>query len=494
MTSEPGLPALPSTPDAGNRYLNVGGTPWIYDLEGRLLADGARTFGYDGDGLLCEENDAGQPASAGFLRDAMGRVLACKTDAGIDYLVYAGRILVARFGAAAPLEAVPGRYADEPLHLAQAGSDTWVIQDGLRTPRLLLRRGPGQVDVVLSHRPFGSIEGAPFAEIPFGFAGMLALPGSMLFHAARRSYRSDIGRFLQQDPVGFADGANRYVYAQNNPLALFDPLGLQSLNPSDLRIFEVLEKYAGELLKDVTHNKLTPSVAGMNKHLELQFATGHIPITELSDADSLRVAPEIHINDKGVIVGVDLTPDRAKKVGSARTVDIGIVKEGVPGGRDGIVGKKAEDVLDFAIDYKSTGKAGLDKRKELEVLLGGKPVVKLTGKVGELAQALTKRFAHLAAAKAVKQAAEKKAAKWGLKQIPKAIPILGAIFTYSTAEGSQGERIARAAAGEIGAGPFDLEALYDVAQAAGGVYLENAEWYKERGMDPPPMFPVGSFW
>lgn len=131
------------------------------------------------------------------------------------------------------------------------------------------------------------------------------------------------------------------------------------------------------------------------------------------------------------------------------------------GGREGIVGKKAEDFLDFVIDYKTTGNAGLDKRKELKALLGGKPVVKLTGKAGELAQALTQRFAHLAAVKAVKHLTVKKAAKWGLKQIPKAIPILGAIFTYTTAEGSQGQRIARAAAGEIGWGPFDLEQMYD---------------------------------
>ena len=36
----------------------------------------------------------------------------------------------------------------------------------------------------------------------------------------------NIGRFTSEDPLGFVDGANLYLYVVNNPVALFDPLGL----------------------------------------------------------------------------------------------------------------------------------------------------------------------------------------------------------------------------------------------------------------------------
>lgn len=41
-----------------------------------------------------------------------------------------------------------------------------------------------------------------------------------------RYYDPDIGRFITQDPIG--DGANWYVYADNNPVNAVDPTGLYS--------------------------------------------------------------------------------------------------------------------------------------------------------------------------------------------------------------------------------------------------------------------------
>ena len=41
-----------------------------------------------------------------------------------------------------------------------------------------------------------------------------------------RGYDADLGRWLSEDPVGFADGPNVFGYAGNEPIASFDPLGL----------------------------------------------------------------------------------------------------------------------------------------------------------------------------------------------------------------------------------------------------------------------------
>lgn len=41
-----------------------------------------------------------------------------------------------------------------------------------------------------------------------------------------RYYDPEVGRWLTPDPLGYADGMNRYSYANNNPVNIIDPYGL----------------------------------------------------------------------------------------------------------------------------------------------------------------------------------------------------------------------------------------------------------------------------
>ena len=41
-----------------------------------------------------------------------------------------------------------------------------------------------------------------------------------------RVYDPNVGRFTSEDPLGFLDGPNMYLYCHNNPVSLVDPLGL----------------------------------------------------------------------------------------------------------------------------------------------------------------------------------------------------------------------------------------------------------------------------
>jgi RHS repeat-associated protein len=49
---------------------------------------------------------------------------------------------------------------------------------------------------------------------------------SGLYYYRARYYWPTIGRFLQTDPIGYADGINWYTYVGNNPLVFIDPFGL----------------------------------------------------------------------------------------------------------------------------------------------------------------------------------------------------------------------------------------------------------------------------
>ena len=70
---------------------------------------------------------------------------------------------------------------------------------------------------------------------PYRFGGawgyITDTPGSGLLQLGARFYWPEVGRFIQQDPVG--EGMNWYLYGYDNPLVWVDPYGFGTLD--DLR-------------------------------------------------------------------------------------------------------------------------------------------------------------------------------------------------------------------------------------------------------------------
>jgi RHS repeat-associated protein len=50
-------------------------------------------------------------------------------------------------------------------------------------------------------------------------------PASVLYYYRARWYDPGVGRFLGEDPLGFDDGPNRFLYVGNNPVRRRDPSG-----------------------------------------------------------------------------------------------------------------------------------------------------------------------------------------------------------------------------------------------------------------------------
>jgi len=77
-----------------------------------------------------------------------------------------------------------------------------------------------------SYDVFGEPNRESSLNNPYLFTGRRYDIETGLYYYRARYYKTDIGRFLQADPIGYAGGLNLYAYCGNNPVNWIDPFGL----------------------------------------------------------------------------------------------------------------------------------------------------------------------------------------------------------------------------------------------------------------------------
>lgn len=153
-----------------------------------------------------------------------------QTDLGgtVTQLLYDGVNLIAEYDASNNVlrRYVHGPGIDEPLvwyEGAGTTSKTWLYADH-QGSIVGQADATGTSTAIYSYGPFG--EPNQTAGTRFRYTGQQYLSQLGLYYYKARFYSPMLGRFLQTDPIGYADDANLYAYVGNSPIDRRDPTGL----------------------------------------------------------------------------------------------------------------------------------------------------------------------------------------------------------------------------------------------------------------------------
>jgi RHS repeat-associated protein len=219
--------------DGRDQLQRSGTTDYTFDADGFLIQRGNEHFTYSTHGELLRYVSGATTVTYGY--DGIGRRTSRTSSAGTEQYLYGNP--------SNPFQLTHSRdtagrlsqfFYDETgrlFALERGGSRYYVGADSLGTPRVV-SSAEGAVVKTLEHDAFGVLlaDSAPGFGLPIGFAGGLQDPVTGLVRFGLRDYEPATGRWTARDPLLFDSAeANLYLYVNNNPVGLRDPVGLFSV-------------------------------------------------------------------------------------------------------------------------------------------------------------------------------------------------------------------------------------------------------------------------
>lgn len=289
----PHYPVTATVYDRLNRNKSVadmedsGGAPIGFDGNQNQLisADGARTFTYDVYNRLTK---AIGTTTIKPNYDPLDRLQQTVIGTNFTDFLYEENRLVAEYDQTGQLQRryVHGAGTDEPLVTYQWNGSSfdrkWLHADE-QGSIIAESSGPsGAVTQFYAYGPYGEPDN--WSGSRFRYTGQIMIPEAQVYHYKARAYDAQTGRFLQTDPVGYADGLNWYAYVAGDPMNHVDPTGESWWNDAKRRWKkywqEVGERNEAQGIRDE----------------ELHQTEWPDPFTALT----MTLAPEVHYPAKGL--------------------------------------------------------------------------------------------------------------------------------------------------------------------------------------------------
>jgi RHS repeat-associated protein len=203
--------------DVANELTNWNGTTIGYDANGNILNDGTAAYTWNGRNQLISR------ATTSFEYDAYGRRIL---NAVGNNLLYEGWNAGQELSGTTPIANRILGGIDEFFSRTDSTGVHSPLTDALGSV-LALTNSSGNITAQYGYDPYGNtVSSGGTSTNVFQYTGR-ENDGNGLYSYRARYYSPAFGRFISEDPIGFAgSGPNFYAYAGNSPMNLVDPLGL----------------------------------------------------------------------------------------------------------------------------------------------------------------------------------------------------------------------------------------------------------------------------
>ena len=216
------LPAAVSSAvyNANNQLMQWGTTAMTYDANGNTLSDGMNTYVWDARNRLVSADSN----AATFAYDPLGRRVSKKIQSTTTNFLYDGANAVQEYGTNPTANLLTGGVDERFMRTSATETDRY-LTDALGST-VELTDATGATKEQYSYSPYGSQSATGMTTSnSYAYTGR-EFDGLGVDYYRARYYNPTTGRFLSEDPIGFAGGMNLYGYAKNNPLNFKDPSGL----------------------------------------------------------------------------------------------------------------------------------------------------------------------------------------------------------------------------------------------------------------------------
>jgi len=213
-------PVISASYNAANELTSWSGINISYDANGNMLSDSTHTFTWDARNQVASIN------GTSLQYDAFGRRI--QNLLGTSFL-YDGANAVQELSGNTVTANLLNGGIDEIFSRADSSGSFAQLRDALGST-LALTDVNGNIQTAYSYDPFGntSIAGATSSNV-FQYTGRED-DGNGLYYYRARYYNPLLGRFVSEDPLGFAGGdVDLYAYAADDPVNLIDPFGLDPI-------------------------------------------------------------------------------------------------------------------------------------------------------------------------------------------------------------------------------------------------------------------------